>query len=116
MSVADVTAADVASWQFVAMSLIIAWYLLREFSKRLGEALQVRPYYRLFDLALALAVLAIALSFTVFVLGYDEAVVAADVLWLGARLACVAAALLEVAVTVKYWGWIVPEVLALRKK
>ncbi len=110
------TAADATSWQLIAVSLIIVWYVLREFSKRLGEAQMMRPYYRLYDLAIALVVVAIATSFVIFVLGYDEFILDAPVLWLGARLACLAAAALEVAVTVKYWGWIVPEVLAGRKK
>jgi hypothetical protein len=33
-----------------------------------------------------------------------------------AKLVFLGAAALMVAVTVKYWGWIVPEVLARRKK
>jgi hypothetical protein len=104
---------DAINWFIMFFSLSIVWFIMRDISRRLGDALHMRKYYLLYDLCEALLVVTTILLFIHFVLGVP--VINADIPKI-AKLVYVGAAVLMVAVTVKYWGWIVPEVLARRKK
>ncbi len=109
---------DAVNWFIAFFALSIIWYIMRDISRRIGEALHMRKYYVLYDLGEALMAAAIVVLFAHFVLGFRVPIsgLGMDVLPLAAKLVFVAAAVIYLAVTIKYWGWIVPEVLALRKK
>jgi hypothetical protein len=104
---------DAVNWFLMFFSLSIVWFVMRDISRRLGEALHMRKYYLLYDLCEVVLVLITILLFIHFVLGVP--IVSGD-LPRAAKLVFLGAAAVMVAVTVKYWGWIVPEVLARRKK
>jgi hypothetical protein len=104
---------DAINWFIMFFSLSIVWFIMRDISRRLGDALHMRKYYLLYDLCEALLVVITTLLFIHFVLGVP--IINDDIPKI-AKLAYLGAAVLMVAVTVKYWGWIVPEVLARRKK
>jgi hypothetical protein len=104
---------DAVNWFIMFFSLSIVWYVMRDISRRLGEALHMRKYYRLYDLCELLLVVTTSLLFIHFVLGVP--IISGDAPKV-VKLVFLGAAVVMVAVTVKYWGWIVPEVLARRKK
>ncbi len=104
---------DAVNWFIMFVSLSIVWYIMRDISRRLGEALHMRKYYLLYDLCELLLLLATILLFIHFVLGVP--LINGDIPKV-VKLVFLGAAVVMVAVTVKYWGWIVPEVLARRKK
>lgn len=105
---------DAVNWFIMFFSLSIVWYVMRDISRRLGEALHMRKYYLLYDVCELLLVAATIFLFLHFVLGITP--VKSDLLPKAAKLVFAGAAVVMVAVTVKYWGWILPEVLARRKK
>jgi len=107
---------DVVNWFIVFVSLSVVWFVMRDISRRLGEALRLRKYYVLYDLGEALLIVSIVMLFTHFVLGFRVHGAGFDLFPLAAKAMFVIAAVIDLAVTIKYWGWIVPEVLALRKK
>lgn len=107
---------NVVNWFIAFVSLSVVWFVMRDISRRLGEALRMRKYYVLYDLGEALLIVAIVMLFTHFVLGFKFQGAGVDMFPLVAKVMFVIAAVIDLAVTIKYWGWIVPEVLALRKK
>ena len=75
--------------------------LLRALSRRLGDALHMKKYYYLYDAGVAI----FAIAAVAILLGPDGP-------WsLGAKLLFLLGAALVVGVTVRYWGWILPEIL-----
>jgi len=88
---------DGLSWALLFCSLSGMALMLRPLSRKLGEALHMKQYYRLYVLSILL--------FIVSVLWMLLSV--QDGLWSG--LLFLGGALLTVGVTVRYWGWIVPE-------
>jgi len=107
---------DVTQWFIMFVALSIFWYIMRDISRRLGEALHLRRYYVLYDLGEILLIVAVVMLFTHFVLNFRVLTDVADLYPLTAKALFFAATLIYMAVTVKYWGWIMPEVLAWRKK
>jgi uncharacterized membrane protein SirB2 len=107
---------DAVNWFIAFVSLSVVWFVMRDISRRLGEALRMRKYYVLYDLCEALLIVSIVMLFAHFVLGFRMPGGGMDLFPLGAKAMFVIAAVVDLAVTIKYWGWIVPEVLALRKK
>jgi hypothetical protein len=107
---------DVTQWFIMFVALSIFWYIMRDISRRLGEALHLRRYYLLYDLGEVLLIVAVVMLFTHFVLNIRFLTDGADLYPLTAKALFFAATLIYMAVTVKYWGWIMPEVLAWRKK
>jgi hypothetical protein len=104
---------DAINWFIMFFSLSIVWFIMRDISRRLGEALHMRKYYLLYDLCELLLLGATILLFVHFILGVP--LINSDIPKV-MKLVFLGAAAVMVAVTVKYWGWIVPEVLARRKK
>lgn len=92
---------ELLSWAITLASLLIMAFILRDLSRRLGDALRIKKYYRLYDASAILLVISAAGIF----LGAG----------LAARLLFLAGALLMVGTTAKYWIWIVPETLAGKK-
>lgn len=116
MSGIDPAVLEAAGWQVMFFSATIAWFILRDFSRRIGEALHMRRYYLWYDAGEALVVVSAVLLFASFAAGGAVDVSGVNVLpWTG-KLAFLAGMLIDVAVTARYWGWIVPEVIARRKK
>jgi hypothetical protein len=107
---------DVTQWFIMFIALSIFWYIMRDISRRLGEALHMRRYYLLYDLGEVLLIVAVVMLFTHLVLNISFLNDGADLYPLMAKGLFLAAALIYMAVTIKYWGWIMPEVLARRKK
>lgn len=107
---------DAVNWFIAFVSLSVVWFIMRDISRRIGEALRMRKYYVLYDLGEALLIVAIVMLFVHFVLGVRTPGPGLNLFPLGAKAIFVIAAGIDLAVTIKYWGWIVPEVLALRKK
>jgi hypothetical protein len=107
---------DVTQWFIMFVALSIFWYIMRDISRRLGDALHLRRYYLLYDLGEVLLILAVVMLFTHFVLNFRVLTDGADLYPLTAKGLFLAATLIYMAVTIKYWGWIMPEVLARRKK
>ncbi len=110
------TPLDVIQWYIMFVALSIFWFIMRDISRRIGEALHMRPYYVLYDLAEIMLIVAVVMLFTHFVLNVRFFTDGADLWPLSAKGLFLLGTLIQVAVTVKYWGWIVPEVLARRKK
>jgi hypothetical protein len=107
---------DAVNWFIMFFALSTVWYVMRDISRRLGEALRMRNYYVMYDLCEALMITAIVLLFAHFVLGVRVPGLGMDLLPLAAKFIFAASAVIQLAVTIKYWSWIVPEMLALRKK
>ena len=105
---------DAVNWFIMFASLSIVWYIMRDISRRLGEALHMRKYYLLYDVCELLLLAVTTLLFIHFVLGIP--LIKSDLIPKAAKLVFAGAAVVMVAVTVKYWGWILPEVLARREK
>ncbi len=92
---------DVLNWLLLFMALSGMALLLRSLSRRLGDALHMKKYYRLYDASVAI----FAVSAAAILLGPGGP-------WtLGARLLFLLGALLAVGTTIRYWGWIFPEIL-----
>ncbi len=92
---------DSLNWTFLFMGLTGMALMLRALSRRLGDALHMKKYYRLYDVSVAI----FAVSAAAILLGPGGP-------WpLGARLLFLLGALLAVGATVRYWGWILPEII-----
>lgn len=92
---------DILNWISLFMALSGMTLMLRALSRRLGDALHMKKYYRLYDASVAI----MAASSAAILLGPDGP-------WsLGARLLFLLGALLAVGATIYYWGWILPEIL-----
>jgi hypothetical protein len=92
---------DTLNWVFLFISLSGMALMLRALSMRLGEALRMKKYYFLYDFSVAI----FAVSAAIILLNPDGP-------WpLGARLLFLLGTALMVGVTVRYWGWILPEIL-----
>jgi hypothetical protein len=59
---------DVTQWFIMFIALSIFWYIMRDISRRLGEALHMRRYYLLYDLGEVLLIVAVVMLFTHLVL------------------------------------------------
>jgi hypothetical protein len=107
---------DVIQWYVMFVTLSIFWFIIRDISRRLGEALHMRRYYLLYDLGEALLIVAVVMLFTHFVFNFRLLADGTDLYPMTAKGLFLAATLIYTAVTIKYWAWIIPEVLASRKK
>jgi hypothetical protein len=90
---------DGLNWALLFFSLSGMALMLRSLSRKLGEALHMKKYYRLFMLSILFFMASAA---WLLMNGPDD-------LWPG--LLFLVGAMLMVGVTVRYWGWIVPEML-----
>lgn len=98
------------NWGIVGLSLIAMATILRELSKRLGQALQLKKYYLLYDAGILLLLAAIAAMIVEAMMTENEFVSASS------RLSFFAGMLLIVGTTVRYWVWVLPEVIVSLKK
>ena len=98
------------NWGIACLSLIAMAMILRELSKRLGQALHLKKYYLLYDAGILFLLAAIAAMIAGFMLS-ENALVSTS-----SRLSFFAGTLLIVGTTIKYWAWVIPEVLASSKK
>jgi hypothetical protein len=104
--------AGLSNWVAACLSLVSMALIFRDLSRRLGEALQMKEYYLLYDACVVL-LLAATLSIGAEYAGMlpDHGLVAA-----ASRLLFLAGALLIVGTTVRYWAWAIPEVLGSLRK
>ncbi len=97
---------DALNWSLLFFSLSGMAYMLRSMSRKLGEALRMKKYYRLYDASIVLFVVSTA----------GIIVSNSDGNWPAIfRLLFLAGALLMVGATTRYWGWIVPEMFKANK-
>jgi hypothetical protein len=93
-------ALDIVNWALLFLSLAGIALMLRALSRRLGEAMRMRKYYYLYDASILLFVASAALEF----LGQG---------W--ARWIFLGGAVLMLGTTLRYWGWIFPEIFKTSK-
>ena len=93
---------DSLNWALLFVTLTAMALMLRALSRKLGEALHMKKYYFFYDASVAVFIVAMALM----LVSYPE-----GMLSLPARALFLAGALLMSAVTIRYWGWIIAEIL-----
>lgn len=98
------------NWGIAFLSLVAMAVILRELSKRLGQALHLKKYYLLYDVGVLLMLVAMAAMIVESMTVENELISA---LW---RILFFAGMLLIVGATVRYWAWVIPEVLVTSKK
>lgn len=98
------------NWIIACLSLVAMAIILRELSKRLGQALQWKRYYLLYDLGILLLLAAMAMMMAEGLLTENGLVSASS------RLLFFTGALLIIGATARYWAWVIPEVLVSSKK
>ena len=89
------------AWAIAVISFAGVLYIMAELSKRLGVAMQIKPYFKIYYVSILLLGLAV-----VYILAFDPhqgatAAVANALFATGMTLGLVA--------TVKYWGWLIKE-------
>jgi hypothetical protein len=100
----------ILNWGMACLSLVCMAMILRELSKRLGQALHLKKYYLIFDAGIILLIGALAAMIL-------EDVWSENVLILIlSRLSFFVGTLLIVGTTARYWAWIIPEVVTSSKK
>ncbi len=97
---------DALNWTLLFFSLSGMAFMLRSMSRKLGEALRVKKYYTLYTVSILL--FAISTVGILFSYSGGPLVYAFKFLFL-------AGALIMVCTTVRYWGWIVPEMFKANK-
>ncbi len=98
------------NWGIAGLSLVSMAIILRELSKRLGQALHLKKYYLLFDAGILLLLAAMAAMIMGGVSTENELISALS------RLLFFAGTLLIVGTTARYWAWVIPEVIESSKK
>ena len=93
---------ELVDWIFLFIVLSGIALLLRALSRKIGEALHMKKYYFLYDAS----VLLFGLSVAVILLNFPGGAWA-----LPGMLLFSVGALLMVGTTIRYWGWILPEML-----
>ncbi len=93
---------DMINWALLFITLSAVAFMLRALSRKLGDALHMKKYYYLYDASVAVFAIALAMM----LLSYPEGA------WsLPGRILFLAGAVLMSAITARYWGWIIPEIL-----
>ncbi|BAI62598.1 hypothetical protein MCP_2526 [Methanocella paludicola SANAE] len=92
---------DMLNWILLFITLSGMALMLRELSRRLGDALRTKKFYFLYDAGVAVLAVAVA----IMLLSYPE-----GSLSLLARLIFFGGAALIAGTTARYWGWIIPEI------
>lgn len=92
---------DLINWLLLFITLSAMALMLRELSRRLGDALRTKKYYLLYDAGVAVLAVAVA----VMLLSYPEG-------WwaMPSRILFFGGAALITGITARYWGWIIPEI------
>jgi hypothetical protein len=98
------------NWGMACLSLLAMAMILRELSKRLGQALHLKKYYLLYDAGILLLLAAIA-AMIVECITVENGHISAL-----ARLSFLAGTLLIVGTTARYWAWVIPEAWISSKK
>jgi hypothetical protein len=93
---------DMLNWAFLFIALTAMALLLRALSRRLGDALHMKKYYFLYDAS----IIVYTASAVIMILSYPEGALAVP-----ARLLFLCGGVLMVGTTIRYWGWIIPEIL-----
>lgn len=84
------------------VAVIIILSVLCSLSRKLGDALKIRPYYKFFYLGISLIVCALLVN----ALSSGARSAAVDMVAVGFRLS---AGIVSVMVCLRYWQWLFPE-------
>jgi hypothetical protein len=95
---------DTILWAAVLASFMFTFYVLAQFSEKLGEALQLRSYYVLYYVAILLLFVSIQLDLLGVASG-NIASVSACTSGLPEKLTAIGMTIGTVT-TIKYWGWL----------
>lgn len=109
-------AINLLMWTFLFGSMLIFTVIMRDISRRIGEALHTRRYYLLYDLGIIILLFATVLGLESYILDAPLIIYGFDMTITGAWALTFIAITIDLTVTVKYWGWLLPELLNYHKK
>lgn len=109
-------AINLLMWTFLFGSMIIFTFIMRDISRRMGEALHMRRYYLLYDLGIIILLFATVMGLESYLLDAPLRILGFDLTIAGAWALTFIAITIDLTVTVKYWGWLLPELLNYHKK
>lgn len=89
---------------FIDISMILLIAVLSSLSKRLGEALKVSPYYKLYIVSI------IIIAFAAFLDSVSFNTAIFDIPKISTLIIRVIAGILSLFVTYKYWHWLLAEI------
>jgi membrane-bound ClpP family serine protease len=98
------------NWGIACLSLVALAMILRELSKRLGQALHLKRYYLLYDAGIVLLLAATGAMIAELTMTENGLISASS------RLSFLAGTLLIVGATARYWTWVIPEVMVSSRK
>ncbi len=93
---------NVYTWDIAVISFTIVMYLMSMLSKRLGSAMRIKPYFYIYYLSIVFMLIAEGyLSFAIYT---EKVEMIANIIFaIGMTLG--------LFVTIKYWGWLVKELM-----
>jgi hypothetical protein len=101
------------SWTMMFMAMDMMAFIFKDLGKRIGDALHLKKYYLIYDLSIDLSIISLIMMLSVYVAGvYGTVVPYRDNIFTAGIVLFLVTAVLVVWTTVRYWGWIVPEVIA----
>lgn len=93
---------DVYTWDIAVISFVIVIYLMAILSKRLGSAMRIKPFFYIYYLGIVFML--IAEVYSSFAIYTEKVEMITNLLFaIGMTLGLIA--------TIKYWGWLVKEVM-----
>ena len=93
---------DVITWDIAVISFTIVMYLMAILSKRLGSAMRIKPYFYIYYLSIV---------FMLIAEGYSSLAIYTVKVEMIANILFAIGMTLGLIATVKYWGWIVKELM-----
>ena len=93
---------DVITWDIAVISFTIVMYLMAILSKRLGSAMRIKPYFYIYYLSIV---------FMLIAEGYSSLAIYTVKVEMIANILFAIGMTLGLFATVKYWGWIVKELI-----
>ena len=93
---------DVYTWDIAVISFVIVIYLMAILSKRLGSAMRIKPFFYIYYLGIVFML--IAEVYSSFAIYTEKVEMITNLLFaIGMTLGLIA--------TIKYWGWLVKELM-----
>lgn len=113
----DLSIFYILNWLVMFVTLMILTIIFKDLSKKLGEALQIKKYYLLYYLCVGLIILSMVLIFIEYIVMQNgDSMPGLEYVSFAARLVFLLSVMIEAAITLKYWGWLIPEVIGSRRK
>jgi hypothetical protein len=108
---------DILNWLILFVSAFIISLIFKDISKRIGEALQIKQYYKLYDASVIFMIVAMVLIFAEYAASVNNILIPGlEIFALLSKALFLLSLVMVVLVTIKYWGWIIPEVIKSYKK